>query len=88
MPRLTDAQLADVCHDAVLRIGPSAFWRHRGTGGCYVSVGITLREADLVPLVRYYPHGKRGFEFCRPIDEFLERFEPTTAPLWTGTPMT
>jgi hypothetical protein len=87
MPRLTDRELQDICNEAILRLGGHSFWRHAGTGGCYVKIGVTLREADLVPLVRYYPHGKRGFEFCRPLDEFLERFEPTETPLWTGTPL-
>lgn len=87
MPRLTDQQLTDTCRRAILRLEGVNFWRHRNSGGCYVSLGVTLREEDLEPLVRYYPHGKRGFEFTRPIDEFLERFEPTAVPLWTGTTM-
>jgi hypothetical protein len=84
--RLTDAQLVRIVQEARTRFGAESYWRHIGTGGVYVTVGITLREADLQPLVRYFPHGKRGFEFCRPVDEFLRRFEPTPCPLWTETP--
>jgi hypothetical protein len=81
----TDSELVRIVQEARNRL-TSTWWRHVGSGGQYVALGITLRETDLEPMVRYYPHGKRGFEFCRPIDEFLERFEPTPVPLYTGLP--
>lgn len=87
MLRKTDQELRDIIDEARTAIGSNAWWRHRESGVVYVTVGITIREADLVPLVRYYPHGKTGFEFCRPLAVFLERFEQTSAPAHRGVPL-
>lgn len=84
--RLTDLELRAIVQDTVLLLGTHAFWTHRPSGTVYVKVGVTLREADLTPLVRYYPHGRTGFEFCRPIDEFLDRFVPCQTPAFRGLP--
>lgn len=35
---------------------PGSRWRHH-RGGCYVVVGMAVREADLSPLVVYRPEG-------------------------------
>lgn len=85
--RKSDAELVRIIQEARVRVS-GTWWRHRESGGVYVALGVTLREVDLVPLVRYYPHGKTGFEFCRPVDVFLERFEPTGVPLYVGVPLT
>lgn len=55
-------------------ITPGTTYLHEKSGDVYVALGITLREADLQPLVRYHLLGFSDCELSRPLDEWRERF--------------
>lgn len=58
---------------------PSKYYRHVVSGEPYAVIHVEFREEDLAPLVSYRPvQDETGLVvFCRPMDEFLERFTPS-----------
>lgn len=53
--------------------------RHRKTGGLYKLLMTALIEADLSHAVVY--EGNDGTVWVRPLDQFIERFDPLEAPI-------
>jgi hypothetical protein len=59
-------------------------WKHKKSGTVYWIEGITLLEETLEPLVNYVkqaddngrPASENPIRWSRPVDNFLEKFEP------------
>ena len=56
---------------------PGTFWRHR-KGGLYLVADGAVIEATLTPVVIYMHRSAVDELLIRPLEEFLERFEPYT----------
>lgn len=79
-PRLTHTQLQDKLRSVRHVVETLSLWRHRKSDRLYRVITVSLREADLEPLVTYYQFGapqEPTVHFSRPLDEWLEKFEET-----------
>ena len=72
--KLSQSELVFLSHYWADSIHVDGTYRHEKSGDVYVAKGLTLREADLQPLVRYHPLGAPGCELSRPLDEWRDRF--------------
>ncbi|QNN99808.1 hypothetical protein P67b_00049 [Ruegeria phage Tedan] len=74
--RLTPDQLRAKLRDARDKVDTLSLWRHRKSQALYRTIGVSLREADLEPLVTYYALFDKEpvVHFSRPLDEWLKKF--------------
>jgi hypothetical protein len=56
------------------RLKLPAHYRHTKSGGIYVAFAVSFNEADMTPLVTYYPLMSDWTLFSRPLQDFNEKF--------------
>lgn len=78
MAHLSTDQIVALIAGGYDRVEQDGEYIHEKSGNLYMVAGLTLREADMALLVKYYdPYLETTpeIEFTRPIDEFLEKFK-------------
>ena len=75
--KLTNLDLSNIIALADREVPVGSRIRHKASGGTYQVLTITLREADLEPLMVYAPvdQGAPRIFWSRPVSEFRGRFE-------------
>ena len=60
------------------RMTHPAVWRHKKTGNLYYVLSLNINESDYVVQVQYEPINATDADppWLRPLDSFLDRFEP------------